>query len=91
MRSARRPNLPLHKLLGGAVRDKVEYFGFVQGDTPDELAAHARELAKAGFKVLYVKVGRGDELDVAIVSDSPQGRRQQGRGCGSMPTKSGTC
>ena len=60
--------LPLHQLLGGAVRDKVEYFGFVQGDTPDELAAHAAALAKAGFKVLYVKVGRGDDLDVAIVS-----------------------
>ncbi len=61
--------LPLHKLLGGAVRDKIEYFGFVQGDTPAELAAHARKLAKAGFKVLYVKVGRGDKLDVAIVSE----------------------
>jgi L-alanine-DL-glutamate epimerase-like enolase superfamily enzyme len=60
--------LPLHKLLGGAVRDKVEYFGFVQGDTPEELAGHARELARAGFKVLYVKVGRGAELDVEIVS-----------------------
>ena len=60
--------LPLHKLLGGAQRDKVEYFGFVQGDTPDELAAHAASLAKAGFQVLYVKVGRGSDLDIAIVS-----------------------
>ena len=59
--------LPLHKLLGGAVRDKVEYFGFVQGDTPDELAKHAKKLVKAGFKVLYVKVGRGADLDVTIL------------------------
>lgn len=58
--------LPLHKLLGGAVRDKVEYFGFVQGDTPQELADHALALKRSGFKVLYVKVGRGAELDVAI-------------------------
>lgn len=58
--------LPLHKLLGGAVREKVEYFGFIQGDTPAELAAHAKKLVKEGFKVLYVKVGRGAELDVAI-------------------------
>jgi L-alanine-DL-glutamate epimerase-like enolase superfamily enzyme len=64
----KKANLPLHKLLGGAVRDKVEYFGFIQGDTPEELAAHAAQLAKDGFKVLYVKVGRGDDLDVAIVS-----------------------
>ena len=61
--------LPLHRLLGGAVRDEVSYFGFVQGDTPRELAAHARELAAAGFKVLYVKVGRGEALDVAIVAE----------------------
>jgi muconate cycloisomerase len=58
---------PLHRLLGGAVRDEVRYFGFVQGDTPDELAAHAKELVRQGFGVLYVKVGRGEALDVEIV------------------------
>jgi L-alanine-DL-glutamate epimerase-like enolase superfamily enzyme len=58
--------LPLHKLLGGAVRDQVSYFGFLQGDTAAELAQHARGLVDAGFKVLYVKVGRGAELDIAI-------------------------
>ena len=61
--------LPLHQLLGGKVRDTVEYFGFVQGDTPAELAAHALDLVQQGFKVLYVKVGRGAELDVAIVGE----------------------
>ncbi len=58
---------PLHRLLGGAVRERVQYFGFVQGDTPKELAAHAGRLAKQGYPVIYVKVGRGDELDVEIV------------------------
>jgi muconate cycloisomerase len=62
-------NLPLHKLLGGAVRDRIEYFGFLQGDTPSELAAHAKELVKAGFRVLYMKVGRGAKLDVAICAE----------------------
>jgi muconate cycloisomerase len=60
--------LPLHKLLGGAVRDKVEYFGFVQGDTPKELAHHAKALVRQGFKVIYLKVGRG-EIDHAIVRE----------------------
>ena len=59
--------LPLHQLLGGKVRDKLEYFGFIQGDTPAELALHAGELVRQGFKVLYVKIGRGAELDVDIV------------------------
>jgi L-alanine-DL-glutamate epimerase-like enolase superfamily enzyme len=61
--------LPLHKLLGGAVRDTVEYFGFLQGDTAAELAGHAEELVRQGFKVLYVKVGRGAELDIAICAE----------------------
>ena len=56
---------PVHRLLGGAVRDEIAYFGFVQGDGPEEVGAHARELAGQGFEVIYLKVGRGDELDVA--------------------------
>lgn len=58
---------PVCNLLGGAVQDKVGYFGFVQGDTPEELRDHAAQLVADGFPVLYVKVGRGDELDMAIV------------------------
>lgn len=61
--------LPLHQLLGGKVRDAVEYFGFVQGETPMELASHAAELIQQGFKVLYLKVGRGTDLDLAIVGE----------------------
>jgi L-alanine-DL-glutamate epimerase-like enolase superfamily enzyme len=59
---------PLHRILGGAVRDKIEYFGFVQGDKPAELADHARALAEQGFSVLYVKIGRGEALDLDIAS-----------------------
>jgi muconate cycloisomerase len=58
---------PLNRILGGAVRDEVRYFGFVQGDRPDEVAAHAKELADQGFQVLYVKVGRGEALDLEVV------------------------
>jgi L-alanine-DL-glutamate epimerase-like enolase superfamily enzyme len=58
---------PLHRILGGAVRDEVRYFGFVQGDKPKELADHARALVKQGFQVVYVKVGRGEALDIEIV------------------------
>jgi muconate cycloisomerase len=57
---------PLHRILGGAVRDSIRYFGFVQGDKPAELAEHARGLVKQGFDVVYVKVGRGEALDLEI-------------------------
>ena len=58
---------PVHQLLGGAVHDEISYFGFAQGDTVDEIAADARQLAAEGFEVIYVKVGRGDRLDLEIV------------------------
>jgi len=58
---------PLHRLLGGAVRDEIRYFGFVQGDKPKQLADHARALVEEGFEVVYVKVGRGEALDLEIV------------------------
>ena len=61
----RRAGLPVHRLFGGAHRDRVGYFHFVQGDTPEELAADAARGAAAGERVFYLKVGRGEELDVA--------------------------
>ena len=56
----------VHELLGGAVRDQVQYFGFPQGDTADEIARDAKQWADRGSDVIYVKVGRGEALDVDI-------------------------
>ncbi|MHB9150441.1 MAG: mandelate racemase/muconate lactonizing enzyme family protein [Thermoleophilia bacterium] len=56
---------PVHRLLGGPVRDHVDYFGLVQGDTAEELADSALELVTSGIGVIYMKVGRGAELDLA--------------------------
>ena len=55
---------PVHRLLGGAVRDEVDYFGFVQGDTTEELVEDARALAQASYGVIYLKVGRGEAADL---------------------------
>ncbi len=69
---------PVYRLLGGAVRDEVDYFGFVQGDTTEELVEDASDLAAAGYGVIYLKVGRGDDVDVrntAAVREVIGGRR----------------
>lgn len=57
---------PVHALLGGAMRDSIGYFGFPQGDTPEEIARDARHWAESGCAVIYVKVGRGEALDLEI-------------------------
>ena len=56
----------VHELLGGAVRNHIQYFGFPQGESAEEVAGEARELAAGGYEVIYVKVGRGEALDLAI-------------------------
>jgi muconate cycloisomerase len=58
--------LAVHELMGGAVRDEIQYFGFAQGETAEEIAAEAKLLAESGCEVIYFKVGRGDALDIAI-------------------------
>jgi len=60
----------VHELLGGALHDEIQYFGFPQGEKAEEIAAHARSLANDGCDVIYVKVGRGDALDLAIVEQT---------------------
>ena len=56
----------VHELLGGAVHDDIQYFGFPQGETAEELAKEAEQWVKLGCDVIYVKVGRSEELDLEI-------------------------
>ena len=60
---------PVHRLLGGAVHDTIGYFAFPQGETAAELADAARAAAEADYPVIYVKVGRGRELDIEIARE----------------------
>lgn len=60
-------NRAVHELLGGAVRNRIQYFGFPQGDTAEEVAQDAGRWAQSGSDVIYVKIGRGEALDLAIV------------------------
>jgi len=60
--------VPTRTFFGGAVHDELDYFGFLQGDDPETLAAHAQELAAEGYVVIYLKVGRGPDRDDACVA-----------------------
>ena len=60
--------LPVHRLLGGAHRKAVGYFYFLQGETAEELARDAASGHAAGERVFYLKVGRGQELDLEITA-----------------------
>ena len=59
-------NRPVYELLGGAQREYVENFGFIQGSEPEALAKDATAFVQRGHRTIYCKVGRGDELDFEI-------------------------
>ena len=60
-------SLPVHALLGGKLHETVRFMGFVQGDTTEEIAIHAGQLAKEGYEVIYLKAGRTNQQDIANV------------------------
>jgi muconate cycloisomerase len=59
---------PVTQLLGGACHEQIDYFGFLQGDTAEELAEDARDAVAAGYSVIYMKVGRGEKKDLSNVA-----------------------
>jgi L-alanine-DL-glutamate epimerase-like enolase superfamily enzyme len=58
--------IPTRTFFGGAVRDELDVFGFLQGDDAETLAAHARELAD--HDVIYLKVGRPRDDDAIVAA-----------------------
>ena len=82
--------VPTRTFFGGAVHDELDYFGFLQGDDPDTLAAHARALAGEGYRVIYLKVGRGPGARRGLRRGRARGDRARSRCCGSTRTRRGT-
>jgi len=54
---------PVWDLLGGQRRKDVGYFYFLQGESPEEIAADARHAVAKGEPVIYLKVGVGPDHD----------------------------
>ena len=54
---------PVYRLLGGALRDVVDYFCYLHWGTPDNVAAQGRDGVGRGYSVFYLKVGRDTNLE----------------------------
>jgi len=59
---------PVWDLLGGAVRDHVGYFYFLQGQSIEALVADAKAATAAGHPIIYLKVGIDPDRDVAATA-----------------------
>lgn len=63
--AAQYAEIPLWKFLGGKKNKKLFTDYTISLGTPDEMATHAGELKKKGFKIIKVKLGGKAEEDVA--------------------------
>ena len=67
-------NLPLHKLIGGAHRDRIEVYGYgmmLRPESANNLVARFRDEAATirnmGFKAIKMKIGLGPKDDVRLI------------------------
>jgi L-alanine-DL-glutamate epimerase-like enolase superfamily enzyme len=66
---ARQLDVPLHVLLGGALRTSVLQARIVPIKAPADMAAHAGALAEQGYRQLKLKLSGDIALDVARVAE----------------------
>jgi glucarate dehydratase len=48
---------PLYRMLGGAMRETVDYYYYMEWGTPEEIDRQARDGVKRGYRAYYIKVG----------------------------------
>jgi L-Ala-D/L-Glu epimerase / N-acetyl-D-glutamate racemase len=56
--------VPICKLFGGPVRDRVELIGWIGLDDPVKMATKAAAFVKDGFRTIKIKIGSPDGKDV---------------------------
>lgn len=61
--------VPIHELLGGALRDAVRYYWYLPAENrdPAQAADQAQEGVARGFDTVYLKIGFDVDNDVAIL------------------------
>ena len=63
----RAADMPLHRLWGGAWRDRSAFYADLVPGDPEQMAEDARSSVEQGFRTLYLKVGFAPEVDEARV------------------------
>ena len=58
---------PLHRLWGGAWRERSAFHADLVPDEPEQMAEDARGWVERGFRTLYLKVGFAPDIDEARV------------------------
>jgi glucarate dehydratase len=58
---------PVYRLLGGALRDEVDYFYYLEWGTPAEIERQARDGLERGYRAYYLKTGVDETREEAML------------------------
>jgi L-alanine-DL-glutamate epimerase-like enolase superfamily enzyme len=58
---------PLYRLFGGAMREAVNYFFYMEWGTPEQISAQAREGKRRGYSHYYIKAGVNEAQEEAML------------------------
>jgi len=59
--------LPIYKLLGGNLREYVDYFYYLQWDEPDHLLKQCTEGLDKNYDVFYMKIGLNEIIEEEMI------------------------
>jgi L-alanine-DL-glutamate epimerase-like enolase superfamily enzyme len=58
---------PLYRLFGGALRESIDYFYYMDWASPAEIALQAADGVKRGYSCYYIKAGRDEHREEAML------------------------
>ena len=58
---------PLYRLFGGAMREEVDYFYYLEWGSPKEIERQAKDGVKRGYRVYYIKAGVDEKKEEAML------------------------
>jgi len=58
---------PLYRMLGGAMREAVDYFYYMEWGTPKEIAAQGADGVKRGYNAYYIKAGVDEKKEEGML------------------------
>ncbi|MFE7846749.1 galactonate dehydratase [Microbacterium sp. NPDC057407] len=61
--------VPIHQLLGGAVRDRIRIYGWIGGDDPVEVADQAVQMREAGYTAVKMN-GTGPQRPIGTAAET---------------------
>ena len=58
---------PLYRMLGGAMRESVDYYYYMEWGTPKEIERQGKDGVKRGYRAYYIKAGVDEKKEEAML------------------------